>query len=100
MKSFAAARGVLFSLFATWSATVFAQSADTILINGKIITVDDKFRTVQAVAIQRDRIVAAGGNVEIQKLKGPATQLIDVQGRTVIPGSALELTRVSGRQRQ
>jgi predicted amidohydrolase YtcJ len=86
MKSFAAARGVLFSLFATWSATVFAQSADTILINGKIVTVDDQFRTVQAVAIQRDRIVAAGGNDEIQKLKGPATRLIDVQGRTVIPG--------------
>ena len=86
MKSFAAARSVLFSLFATWSATVFAQSADTILINGKIITVDDQFRTVQAVAIQRDRIVAAGGNDKIQKLKGPATQLIDVQGRTVIPG--------------
>ena len=86
MKSFAAARSVLFSLFATWSATVFAQSADTILINGKIITVDDQFRTVQAVAIQHDRIVAAGGNDKIQKLKGPATQLIDVQGRTVIPG--------------
>ena len=86
MKSFAAVRYVLFFLFATWSATVFAQSADIILINGKIITVDDQFRTVQAVAIQRDRIVATGGNDEIQKLKGPATRLIDVQGRTVIPG--------------
>jgi predicted amidohydrolase YtcJ len=86
MKSFAAVPCVLFFLFATWSATVFAQSADTILINGKIVTVDDQFRTVQAVAIQRDRIVATGGNDEIQKLKGPATRLIDVQGRTVIPG--------------
>ena len=33
-----------------------------------------------------DRIVATGGNDEVQKLKGPATRLIDVQGRTVIPG--------------
>ena len=86
MKSFAAVRYVLFFLFATWSATVFAQSADIILINGKIITVDDQFKTVQALAIQGGRIVATGGNDEIQKLKGPATRLIDVQGRTVIPG--------------
>ena len=86
MKSFAPVRYVLFFLFATWSATVFAQSADIILINGKIITVDDQFRTVQALAIQGGRIVATGGNDEIQKLKGPATRLIDVQGRTVIPG--------------
>jgi predicted amidohydrolase YtcJ len=86
MKSFAAARCVLVFLFATWSAVAFAQSADTILINGKIVTVDDQFRTVQAVAIQGDRIVAIGGNDEVQKLKGPATRLIDVKGRTVIPG--------------
>ena len=86
MKSFAAARYVLFFLSATWSATVFAQSADTILTNGKIVAVDDQFRTVQALAIKGDRIVATGGNDEVQKLKGPATRLIDVQGRTVIPG--------------
>ena len=86
MKSFATTRCVLFFLFATWSGTVFAQSADTILINGKIVTVDDQFRTVQALAIRGGRIVAAGGNDEVQKLKGPATRLIDAQGRTVIPG--------------
>ena len=86
MKSFAAARCVFLLLSATWSATAFAQSVDTILINGKIVTVDDQFRTVQALAIQGDRIVATGGNEEVQKLKGPATRLIDVQGRTVIPG--------------
>ena len=86
MKSFVAVRYVVFFLFATWSATVFAQSADTVLINGKIITVDDQFKTMQALAIQGGRIVATGGNDEIQKLKGPATRLIDLQGRTVIPG--------------
>src|SRR5262245_34790757 len=86
MKSFATTRCVLFLVSATWSATVFAQSADTILTNGKIVTVDDQFRTVQALAIQGGRIVATGGNDEVQKLKGPATRLIDVQGRTVIPG--------------
>jgi predicted amidohydrolase YtcJ len=86
MKLFVAVRYVLFFLFATWPATVFAQSVDTILINGKIITVDDQFRTVQALAIQSGRIVATGGNEEVQKLKGSATRLIDVQGRTVIPG--------------
>jgi predicted amidohydrolase YtcJ len=63
-----------------------AETADTILVNGKIVTVDDRFRIAQAVAIKGQRIVAVGGNDEVRKLAGSASRMIDLNGRTVIPG--------------
>ena len=43
--------------------------ADTILVNGKIVTVDDRFTIAEAIAIRGQRIVAVGSNAEIGKLK-------------------------------
>jgi predicted amidohydrolase YtcJ len=63
-----------------------AQPADVILSNGKIVTVDETFAVVQAVAIRGDRILAAGSNREVARLAGPNTRRIDLQGRAVIPG--------------
>jgi predicted amidohydrolase YtcJ len=63
-----------------------AQSADTILLNGKIVTLDAKSSVAQAVAIRDGRVMAVGANDEIRKLAGPATKTVDVGGRTVIPG--------------
>jgi predicted amidohydrolase YtcJ len=63
-----------------------AQAPDTILINGKVVTVDDQFTVVQALAIAGGRIVKVGNTADIEALKGPATRVIDVAGRTVIPG--------------
>lgn len=60
--------------------------ADVLLSNGKIITVDDRFRIAQAVAIRGDRIDLVGSNDEVARLAGPATRRIDLTGRTVIPG--------------
>jgi predicted amidohydrolase YtcJ len=62
------------------------ESADTILVNGKIVTVDDQFRIVQALAIKDRRIVAAGSNDAVRARAGSGTQVIDLAGRTVIPG--------------
>ena len=59
---------------------------ETILQNGKILTVDDSFRTVEAVAIRDGRFLAVGSNAEVLRLRGPATRVIDLQGKTVIPG--------------
>jgi predicted amidohydrolase YtcJ len=64
----------------------FAQSPDLIFSNGKIVTVDDRFSMVQAIAIRGTRIVAIGSDADVLKLKGPATKVEDLQGRTVIPG--------------
>ena len=63
------------------------QSApDIILNNGKIITVDARFSIAQAVAVQDEQIVAVGTNEEITALAGPDTTMIDLKGRSVIPG--------------
>ncbi len=65
---------------AVWAA------ADTVLINGKIVTVDDRFTIAQAVAIKDGRIVAVGKTAEIAKLADGNTKKIDLKGKTVIPG--------------
>jgi len=62
------------------------QMADTILLHGKILTVDKKFSVVEAVAIKGTRIVAVGSNSSIEKLIGGTTKIIDLKGKTVIPG--------------
>jgi predicted amidohydrolase YtcJ len=62
------------------------QSADTVLVNGKVVTVDDRFSIAQALAIRGGRIVKAGTTGEIEALKGPQTRIIELAGRTVIPG--------------
>ena len=63
-----------------------ARAADLILCNGKIVTVDEQFRIAQAVAIERDRFVAIGTDAEIRRHAGPATRVINLGGRTVVPG--------------
>lgn len=60
--------------------------ADTILINGKVLTVDSDFRVVSALAIKDGRIIAAGDNGAVGEMADPDTQVIDLQGKTVIPG--------------
>jgi predicted amidohydrolase YtcJ len=68
------------------TGALWAQSADTVLLNGKIVTMDAQGAIRQALAIRNGRIAAAGTNGEIQKLAGPGTRTIDLGGRTVIPG--------------
>jgi predicted amidohydrolase YtcJ len=87
-------------------APVFAQSfgaagqpPDLILSNGKIVTVDERFTIAQAVAVRGERIIAVGTNQDIVRLAGPATQRIDLRGRTVIPGlidNHMHLLRAAG----
>jgi predicted amidohydrolase YtcJ len=69
--------------------SAFAQgaiTADLILSNGKIVTVDDRFTIAQAVAIKGNRIVAMGANQEMDRLAAPNARRINLRGRTVIPG--------------
>ncbi len=63
-----------------------AHAVDTILLNGKIITVDDRFTIAQALAIKHQRVVATGSSADIRKLADSGTKVIDLKGRTVIPG--------------
>ena len=60
--------------------------ADLILTNGKIITVDAAFTVAQALAIAGDRILAVGSDAAIARVSGPTTRVVDLKGKTVIPG--------------
>jgi hypothetical protein len=68
------------------SPVLAAEMADTILVNGKIVTVDDRFTIAQAVAIRGQRIVAVGKNRDVLKLRDAGTRVINLNKRTVIPG--------------
>src|SRR5438105_2428380 len=68
------------------SSAAWSQTADTVLLNGKILTVDSQFSIREAIAIRGGRILATGSSADIRKLASPATRTIDLQGRTVIPG--------------
>ena len=59
---------------------------DLIIHHGKIITVDPLFSIAEAMAVRGDRIQAVGRDAEILRLASPNTVIVDLQGRSVIPG--------------
>jgi len=65
-----------------------APSADTILVNGHVITVDPRFSIAEAVAVAGGKFIAVGTNAEIRARAAAHTQTIDLHGETVIPGLA------------
>ena len=79
-------RGMFAASLLCMGLSVQAGEADLILVNGKIVTVDDQFRIEQAVAIKGSRIVAVGKNAEVRKQAAAGAKVIDLKGRTVIPG--------------
>lgn len=80
-------RSALLAIIALAAALpAWSQNADTILVNGKILTVDSHFSTREALAIRDGKITAVGSNADARKQAGPRTRVIDLQGRTVIPG--------------
>jgi predicted amidohydrolase YtcJ len=73
-------------LCAAGSPVVAADPADTIFVNGRIATVDERFTIVQGIAIRGRRIVAVGNNADVLELQGRGTKVIDLKKQTVIPG--------------
>ncbi|NII72378.1 hypothetical protein FHW84_000944 [Dyella sp. SG562] len=63
-----------------------ASTPDLILHHGLITTLDRARPTASAVAIADGRFVAVGGDAEVMALAGPATRVIDLHGRRVLPG--------------
>ena len=84
--SFRRAIGLALAVFAVAAAPARAQAPDTVLVNGKIVTVDERFTVAQALAIRGERILKVGTTAEVEALRGPQTRVIDLAGRTVIPG--------------
>jgi predicted amidohydrolase YtcJ len=72
------------SLGSVSSLEAQAEPADLVLYNGKIVTVDDAFSIRETIVIKDGRIAAIGGN-ELRNHYA-AARIIDLKGRTVIPG--------------
>jgi predicted amidohydrolase YtcJ len=84
---FAGMRRICLSAFLICLAsTAGAQTPDTILLNGKILTLDARSTVALAVAITDGHVATVGSSDDIRKLAGPSTRVIDLRGRTVVPG--------------
>ena len=77
-------RRELIGLAVAASLQAQADSADLVLYNGTIVTVDDAFSIRQAIAVKGGRILAVGGNELRNRYTG--ARAIDLRGRTVLPG--------------
>jgi predicted amidohydrolase YtcJ len=81
-----AAGGILLAFAALGFPAAQGGSADIVLLNGNVITVDANDRIAQAMAIAGGKIVAVGRDAEMQKWIGSTTERIDLRGQTVTPG--------------
>ena len=62
------------------------QPAELILLNGKLVTVDEDRPEAQALAASGGRIVAVGTDEEIERYRGPDTRVVDLDGNLAVPG--------------
>jgi predicted amidohydrolase YtcJ len=62
------------------------ETADTVFKNGNIYTVNERQPHAQAIAVKGNRIVFVGSDSEVKKYEGKQTRVVDLQGRTVVPG--------------
>jgi len=76
----------LFALTIVLAGCGGPETADLVLRNGKIVTVDPDQPEVQALAVTGDRIAAVGSNDQIDARVGPGTQVIDLGGKLAVPG--------------
>jgi predicted amidohydrolase YtcJ len=77
---------VMFALVVGAPASLRANPADILLVNGRIVTLDENSSIDEALAIDAGRITATGSTDQMRKLAGAETKIIDLGGRTVIPG--------------
>ncbi len=77
--------GLFLAVSLFWGCSLSTQ-ADLVLKNGKIVTLDDSISEAQAIAISGYSITAVGSDEEIQKYIGDNTEVIDLNGRLVVPG--------------
>src|SRR5690606_7589643 len=62
------------------------EAADAVYTNGKVVTVDNNFTIAQAFAVKDGKFLAVGSSSDIQRYVGANTQVVNLQGKTVIPG--------------
>src|SRR3954447_562386 len=62
------------------------NAPDLVLINGKVLTLDERSTVTEAIAVREGKILATGSSASIKSLAGARTRVLDVSGKTVIPG--------------
>lgn len=62
------------------------MTADLIILNARVLTMDDHAPRAEAVAVSANRLVAVGGNAAIRAHAGPGTRIVDAEGGTLLPG--------------
>ena len=62
------------------------MSAEMILQNANVITVNSEDSVHSSIAIEGERIIAVGSDDEMERLAGPNTSVLDMEGRTITPG--------------
>ena len=83
----AAARGAALALLLAAAACAEAvEPADLVLLGGNVVTADEALPNAQALAARGGRIVALGTDREIRRYVGEDTEVVDLAGRTAIPG--------------
>lgn len=73
-------------IFSLFIQSIYAEDADLIIWNGKIITVDAEDSIAEAVAVKDSFIIAVGTNQEIEAFRGSNTEMRNLNGRCVTPG--------------
>jgi predicted amidohydrolase YtcJ len=68
------------------SAMSRAEDVDLIFVNGNIYTVNERQPHAEAIAVKKDRIVFVGSTGDAKKLASDKTRIVDLRGRTVVPG--------------
>jgi predicted amidohydrolase YtcJ len=68
------------------AAAAVNPPADLIVRDAHIVTVDPKFSIAHAAAIRDGRFIAVGSDAEVMRSKGPNTRVVDLHGKTVLPG--------------
>ncbi|MCZ6795230.1 MAG: amidohydrolase [Planctomycetota bacterium] len=62
------------------------ETADFIFHGGKVVTVDRQFRIHEALAIRGERVLGTGSDRDVLRLRGGDTRVVDLAGKTVLPG--------------
>ena len=70
----------------TYAQQADLGSPDLVLINGKVLTMDDRSSVVEAVAILDGKLLATGSNATVKSMAGTRTRVLDLAGKTVVPG--------------
>jgi predicted amidohydrolase YtcJ len=87
---------VLSLLLLTFLPLQSRDTADLVFKNGNVYTANDKAPQAQAIAIKADRIVFVGTNAAAQRYVGANTRVVDLQGKTVLPGFTDSHQHLSG----